>query len=221
MPIFCDSVDRHRCPSLAVLVGNVNEQSVLVCSTRTRCSGLPSSCKPRTARPRAGTPTKECPAPTTADWLWHALAVAVGHGTSSKEDTRFVAPNREGALGVGRLGVESAATMLVQLAVQLTHRAGSASRVIPPDPAPSRPLSAPAIDKHRYHSVMLNDGNTFNYGYIGSRATGNEPGDYLIAGPRWQGETPPGSRRYSGRPPTSPLPPSAPALQPGRHGQRD
>ena len=56
-------------------------------------------------------------------------------------------------------------------------------------------LSVPAVDKNRYYSVMLNDGNTFNYGYIGSRATGNEPGDYLIAGPPWQDETPPGIKK--------------------------
>jgi hypothetical protein len=53
-------------------------------------------------------------------------------------------------------------------------------------------LSVPAVDKSRYYSVMLCDGNTFNYGYIGSRATGNEAGDYLVAGPDWKGETPPG-----------------------------
>jgi len=56
-------------------------------------------------------------------------------------------------------------------------------------------LSVPAIDKARYYSVMLNDGNTFNYGYIGSRATGTEAGDYLVVGPRWQGETPPGIKK--------------------------
>lgn len=44
-------------------------------------------------------------------------------------------------------------------------------------------LSVPAVDKNRYYSVMLNDGNTFNYGYIGSRATGNDAGDYLVVGP--------------------------------------
>ncbi len=42
---------------------------------------------------------------------------------------------------------------------------------------------------------MLNDGNTFNYGYIGSRATGTAPGNYLVAGPRWQGETPKGIKK--------------------------
>jgi hypothetical protein len=56
-------------------------------------------------------------------------------------------------------------------------------------------LSVPTVEKSRYYSVMLNDGNTFNYGYIGSRATGNEPGDYLVAGPDWKGETPPGIKK--------------------------
>ena len=56
-------------------------------------------------------------------------------------------------------------------------------------------ISVPAVDKKRYYSVMLNDGNTFNYGYIGSRATGSEAGDYLVVGPKWQGETPPGIKK--------------------------
>jgi len=43
--------------------------------------------------------------------------------------------------------------------------------------------------------VMLCDGNTYNYGYIGSRATGNEPGDYMVAGPNWKGEAPPGIKK--------------------------
>ena len=37
-------------------------------------------------------------------------------------------------------------------------------------------LSVPAVDKERYYSVMLCDGNTFNFGYIGSRATATEAG---------------------------------------------
>ena len=56
-------------------------------------------------------------------------------------------------------------------------------------------LSVPAVEKERYYSVMLCDGNTFNYGYIGSRATGSEAGDYLVAGPDWKGETPPGIKK--------------------------
>ena len=53
-------------------------------------------------------------------------------------------------------------------------------------------ISVPEIEKSRYYSVQLVDLYTFNYGYIGSRATGNEAGSYLIAGPRWKGETPAG-----------------------------
>jgi hypothetical protein len=56
-------------------------------------------------------------------------------------------------------------------------------------------LSVPAVEKERYYSVMLCDGNTFNYGYIGSRATGCEAGDYLVAGPDWQGTPPPGIKK--------------------------
>jgi len=56
-------------------------------------------------------------------------------------------------------------------------------------------LSVPAVEKPRYYSVMLCDGNTFNYGYIGSRATGNAAGDYLVAGPDWNGETPAGIKK--------------------------
>jgi hypothetical protein len=33
---------------------------------------------------------------------------------------------------------------------------------------------------------------TFNYGYMGSRTTGNGAGCHMIAGPSWKGETPEG-----------------------------
>jgi len=56
-------------------------------------------------------------------------------------------------------------------------------------------LSVPAVERERYYSVMLCDGNTFNYGYIGSRATGSEAGDYMVVGPDWKGETPPGIKK--------------------------
>lgn len=56
-------------------------------------------------------------------------------------------------------------------------------------------ISVPAVEKARYYSVQLTDGNTYNYGYIGSRATGNEPGDYLVAGPEWKGATPAGIKK--------------------------
>src|SRR5437762_8876636 len=56
-------------------------------------------------------------------------------------------------------------------------------------------LSVPAVEKKGYYSVQLIDGNTYNYGYIGSRATGNEPGNYLVVGPGWKGETPAGIKK--------------------------
>jgi hypothetical protein len=56
-------------------------------------------------------------------------------------------------------------------------------------------LSVPAVDPKRYYSVMLCDGNTYNYGYIGSRATGSEAGDYMVVGPDWKGTTPPGIKK--------------------------
>jgi hypothetical protein len=43
--------------------------------------------------------------------------------------------------------------------------------------------------------VQLIDGNTFNFGYIGSRATGSDAGDYMVVGPNWQGATPPGIQK--------------------------
>jgi hypothetical protein len=56
-------------------------------------------------------------------------------------------------------------------------------------------LSVPAVDPKRYYSVMLCDGNTYNYGYIGSRATGSEAGDYMVVGPDWKGTPPPGIKK--------------------------
>ena len=56
-------------------------------------------------------------------------------------------------------------------------------------------ISVPAVPKERYYSVQLTDGNTYNYGYIGSRATGHEAGDYLVVGPDWKGEKPAGIQK--------------------------
>ncbi|WP_456623303.1 MULTISPECIES: DUF1254 domain-containing protein [unclassified Bradyrhizobium] len=56
-------------------------------------------------------------------------------------------------------------------------------------------LSVPAVDPKRYYSVMLCDGNTYNYGYIGNRATGSEAGDYMVVGPDWKGAPPPGIKK--------------------------
>ncbi len=56
-------------------------------------------------------------------------------------------------------------------------------------------ISVPAVDPKRYYSVQLIDSSTYNYGYIGSRATGSDAGDYLVAGPDWRGETPAGIKK--------------------------
>jgi len=53
-------------------------------------------------------------------------------------------------------------------------------------------LCMPEIEKERYYSVQLVDMYTFNYGYLGSRTTGNGAGCYMVAGPSWTGETPDG-----------------------------
>lgn len=56
-------------------------------------------------------------------------------------------------------------------------------------------LTVPPIEKDRYFSIQLIDLYTFNFGYIGSRTTGNDGGRFLIAGPRWKGETPGGVKQ--------------------------
>lgn len=56
-------------------------------------------------------------------------------------------------------------------------------------------VSVPAVEAPRYYSVQLIDGNAYNYGYIGSRATGVEAGNYLVVGPDWQGPTPAGIKQ--------------------------
>ena len=56
-------------------------------------------------------------------------------------------------------------------------------------------LSVPAIPLDRYYSFQFIDLYTHNFAYVGSRATGPEAGNYLIAGPGWSGETPAGINR--------------------------
>src|SRR5438477_2733530 len=56
-------------------------------------------------------------------------------------------------------------------------------------------LTVPPIEKERYYSIQLIDAYTFNFDYIGSRATGNAGGSYMVAGPNWKGETPKGVKK--------------------------
>jgi hypothetical protein len=53
-------------------------------------------------------------------------------------------------------------------------------------------LTVPAVEENRYYSLQFIDMYTFNFAYVGSRATGNGGGSFLLAGPNWKGETPPG-----------------------------
>ena len=53
-------------------------------------------------------------------------------------------------------------------------------------------LSIPAFEPHRYVSLMLSDLYTYIVGYVTPRTNGNAGGDFLVAGPDWSGETPPG-----------------------------
>lgn len=53
-------------------------------------------------------------------------------------------------------------------------------------------ITVPEVEEDRYYSLQFIDLYTFNYAYVGSRATGNEAGNFLLAGPSWSGQTPPG-----------------------------
>jgi hypothetical protein len=53
-------------------------------------------------------------------------------------------------------------------------------------------FTVPPIAKERYWSLQLIDLYTHNFDIPGSRATGNDGGSFLIAGPNWHGENPPG-----------------------------
>jgi len=52
-------------------------------------------------------------------------------------------------------------------------------------------LEVPAVEE-RYYSFQLVDLRTDNLDYIGTRATGNQAGRYLITGPDWKGAVPAG-----------------------------
>lgn len=53
-------------------------------------------------------------------------------------------------------------------------------------------ITVPAVEAGRYYSLQFIDQYTFNFAYVGSRATGNEAGNFLLAGPGWKGRMPRG-----------------------------
>jgi hypothetical protein len=52
-------------------------------------------------------------------------------------------------------------------------------------------LHVPALSK-RYYVMQLIDLYTYNFAYVGTRATGDKEGNYMIAGPNWHGTKPAG-----------------------------
>lgn len=55
-------------------------------------------------------------------------------------------------------------------------------------------LSVPPMPR-RYWSVAMLDAWFYNFEYVGSRTTGQDGGRWLIAGPSWTGDQPPGIQR--------------------------
>jgi hypothetical protein len=50
----------------------------------------------------------------------------------------------------------------------------------------------------RYYSLQFTDpSKNTNFAYVGKRATGTQAGSYLITGPKWKGDVPPGMRQIS------------------------
>ena len=51
-------------------------------------------------------------------------------------------------------------------------------------------ITIPKIEGRRYFVFQLMDLYTFNFAYIGTRATGSNGGHYMIVGPGWKGDKP-------------------------------
>lgn len=51
-------------------------------------------------------------------------------------------------------------------------------------------LTVPEMEPERYYHFQFIDLYTYNFAYVGTLATGNGPGKFLIAGPDWDGEKP-------------------------------
>jgi len=51
-------------------------------------------------------------------------------------------------------------------------------------------LTIPEIEQDRYYTFQLTDFHTNNFGYLGTRTTGNDGGVFMIAGPNWNGKVP-------------------------------
>jgi len=56
-------------------------------------------------------------------------------------------------------------------------------------------ISVPAVPDGRYYVQQWVDLFTHNFAYVGSRATGNGAGTFMIVGPHWKGKTPAGIKK--------------------------
>jgi hypothetical protein len=56
-------------------------------------------------------------------------------------------------------------------------------------------VSVPAVPDKRYYVQQWVDLYTYNFAYVGSRATGNGAGKFMIVGPRWKGKAPAGIKK--------------------------
>ena len=56
-------------------------------------------------------------------------------------------------------------------------------------------ISVPEVEKNRYYALQFIDMYTFNFAYAGTRTTGNQAANFLLAGPNWHGATPPGIKK--------------------------
>lgn len=56
-------------------------------------------------------------------------------------------------------------------------------------------LTVPTVPKDRYYVCQWFDLFTYNFAYVGVRATGFEGASYMFAGPNWKGETPKGIKQ--------------------------
>lgn len=56
-------------------------------------------------------------------------------------------------------------------------------------------LSVPAVPAPRYYTFQLWDPNGDTFGYVGSRTTGRDAGNYALVGPNWTGTLPAGLTR--------------------------
>ncbi len=58
-------------------------------------------------------------------------------------------------------------------------------------------LQVPDMDD-RYYSVQFTDASTnTNFAYVGKRTTGTKAGEFLITGPKWNGQVPGGMKQIS------------------------